>query len=203
MGYQYVSAEPEHTQAYLWPAVFAELDRLQLPPERRRAFDVGCGNGATAHALAGRGWQVRGVDPSETGIAIARAAHPGLDLRVGSSDDDLSALGTFPVVISLEVIEHVFLPRQFVRRIFDLLEPGGTALISTPYHGYWKNLALALTGKMDAHYTALWDYGHIKFWSINTLTAVLTEAGFEVLRVLPVGRIRPLAKSMLAVARRP
>jgi 2-polyprenyl-6-hydroxyphenyl methylase/3-demethylubiquinone-9 3-methyltransferase len=101
------------------------------------------------------------------------------------------------------VIEHVFLPRQFVRRIFDLLEPGGTALISTPYHGYWKNLALALTGKMDAHYTALWDYGHIKFWSINTLTAVLTEAGFEVLRVLPVGRIRPLAKSMLAVARRP
>ena len=80
---------------------------------------------------------------------------------------------------------------------------GGTAILSTPYHGYWKNLALALSGKMDAHFTALWDYGHIKFWSIATLTRLLAEAGFVDIRFKRVGRIPALAKSMIAIARRP
>jgi hypothetical protein len=47
-----------------------------------------------------------------------------------------------------------------------LLSPGGVAFISTPNHGYLKTLALAVTGKMDAHFTASWDGGHIKFFSI-------------------------------------
>jgi 2-polyprenyl-3-methyl-5-hydroxy-6-metoxy-1,4-benzoquinol methylase len=203
-GYGFASADAEHTHAYLWPTVFAELDRLGLSGDGKRVFDLGCGNGATAKALADRGWRVSGVDPSESGIGFARSAYPDLDLRCGSSDDDLPAVfGTFPAVVSLEVVEHVFLPRQFAARVRDLLEPGGTAVLSTPYHGYWKNLALAVTGKMDAHFTALWDYGHIKFWSPGTLSALLRGAGLDVVRVVRVGRIPVLARSMVVVARRP
>jgi hypothetical protein len=80
---------------------------------------------------------------------------------------------------------------------------GGNAILSTPYHGYWKNLAMALSGKMDAHFTALWDHGHIKFWSIRTLSILLEEVGFRDLQFERVGRIPPLAKSMIAVAQRP
>jgi len=97
----------------------------------------------------------------------------------------------------------VFYPRKYARCVFDLLEPGGTALISTPYHSYWKNLALTITGKMDAHFTALWDYGHIKFWSRRTLAALLEGAGLRVDHFVRVGRIPALAKSMIAVVRRP
>jgi 2-polyprenyl-6-hydroxyphenyl methylase/3-demethylubiquinone-9 3-methyltransferase len=53
---------------------------------------------------------------------------------------------------------------------------------------------------MDAHFTALWDHGHIKFWSIPTLTTLLKEAGFKRVRFLRVGRIPSLAKSMIAIA---
>jgi len=107
------------------------------------------------------------------------------------------------VVLSLEVVEHVYDPRRYAATVFSLLEPGGTAIISTPYHGYCKNLAMALSGKMDAHFTALWDHRHIKFWSIKTLSALLCEAGFVDLRFQRVGRVPVLAKSMIAVARRP
>ncbi len=61
---------------------------------------------------------------------------------------------------------------------------------------------MALTGKLDAHFTALWDYGHIKFWSIRTLSELLREAGFVEIRFERVGRIPALAKSMIAVTRR-
>lgn len=151
-----------------------------------------------------RGWDVTGVDPSEEGIAQARGVDPALKLATGSAYDDLAGqYGRFPVVLSLEVVEHVYAPRHYARTLFDLLEPGGRAILSTPYHGYWKNLALALSGRMDAHFTALWDHGHIKFWSIRTLGELLREAGFVDLRFVRVGRVPALAKAMIAVARKP
>jgi 2-polyprenyl-6-hydroxyphenyl methylase/3-demethylubiquinone-9 3-methyltransferase len=105
-------------------------------------------------------------------------------------------------VLSLEVVEHVYFPRKYASTLFSLVEPGGVAIISTPYHSYMKNLALALSGKMDAHFTALWDNGHIKFWSKRTLTSLLEEAGFVDIEFVLAGRIAPLAKSMIAIARR-
>jgi 2-polyprenyl-6-hydroxyphenyl methylase/3-demethylubiquinone-9 3-methyltransferase len=53
---------------------------------------------------------------------------------------------------------------------------------------------------MDDHFTALWDYGHIKFWSMKTLRQLLVEAGFVDIRFMRVGRIPALAKSMIAIA---
>ena len=93
--------------------------------------------------------------------------------------------------------------RGNTRRACTIFWNGGVALITTPYHGYWKNLALALTGTMDDHFTALWTHGHIKFWSRGTLGQLLDEAGFENIRFHRVGRIPPLAKSMIAVAEKP
>ena len=165
---------------------------------------MGCGNGSVAAAITKEGWQVSGVDPSSEGISAAAEMYPDLHLKEGSAYDDLVSLyGRFPVVVSLEVVEHVYAPREYARTLFDLVEPGGTAIISTPYHGYLKNLAMAVTGKMDTHFTALWDHGHIKFWSISTLTTLLKDAGFDDIRFVRVGRIPPLAKSMIAIAQKP
>jgi 2-polyprenyl-6-hydroxyphenyl methylase/3-demethylubiquinone-9 3-methyltransferase len=203
-GYRYTEAALNASHAILLPAVRRLLESLSLPLAQRRIFELGCGNGSVANALDRLGYDVTGVDPSEEGIAHASQAYPQLRLARGSAYDDLAAqYGRFPVVLSLEVAEHVYAPRDFARTVFDLLTPGGCAIISTPYHGYWKNLALAVSGRMDGHFTALWDHGHIKFWSIRTLGALLREAGFVELRFERVGRVPPLAKSMVVVARRP
>ena len=134
----------------------------------RRIFDLGCGSGAFAGVLAAQGYAVSGVDPSTSGIASARQAFPQLQLEVGSTEEDLAArFGKFPAVTSLEVVEHVYAPREFARRVYDLLLPGGVAVISTPYNGYLKNLAIAVLDGHDRHHSPLWDHGHIKFWTIK------------------------------------
>lgn len=201
-GYRYTHPDCNCAHEYLLPAITQSLERISLP--RKRAFDLGCGNGSVANWLTTQGFEVVGVDPSASGIAEANRSFPNLDLRVGSAYDPLvETFGTFPLLISLEVVEHVYAPRDYARCIVDLLEPGGHALISTPYHGYLKNLALALTGKMDAHFTALWDHGHIKFWSPKTITRLFEEAGLTVETVIRVGRIPQFAKSMLVIASKP
>lgn len=202
-GYRFRDSQTNPAHRVLLPALREELARLWARGDRR-LFELGCGNGSVAALLDGEGWDITGVDPSKQGIAQAKLRHPHLRLEFGSAYDDLALLyGRFPVVFSLEVVEHVYAPRAYARTLFDLVEPGGTAIVSTPFHGYWKNLALAVTGRMDRHFTALWDDGHIKFWSFSTLTTLLTEAGFERIRFRRVGRIAPLAHSMIAIALRP
>ena len=126
-----------------------------------------------------------------------------MQFAVASAYDDLSSVfGTFEVLLSIEVVEHVFYPRTYAKTAFDLLEPGGVAIITTPYHGYLKNLVIALCGKFDAHVNPLWDGGHIKFWSKSTLRELLTEAGFKSVEYRTAGRFPWLAKSMIAIARK-
>ncbi len=200
--YRYTSAEPTWSDQYLWPPL-SEIVLSHLKPGDK-IIDVGCGGGATAAKLSEQRFKVTAVDPSSTGIRVATEAYPKVRFAERSAYDDLaSEFGEFDAVVSLEVVEHCYWPRLFATNVFGLLRPGGLAVISTPFHGYWKNLALALAGKFDAHWSPLWDGGHIKFWSENTLRALLGEAGFVDIGFRRVGRIPPLAKSMIAIARKP
>lgn len=180
-----------HTLAYLLPKVLKCLPR---PPAS--TFEIGCGNGSTARELITHGYSVCGIDSSDQGIQYAQRYGSFI---VQSVYDDLSEWGTFDAVLSLEVIEHLIDPRLFAQRVKSLLKPNGVAIISTPYHGYLKNLALSVAGKWDDHFTALWDGGHIKFWSRNTLKELFNEVGMNEIAFYRVGRIPPLAKSMISV----
>ena len=127
-GYRYANAGCSHAHGYLLPALRHELQRQRARRDDRpaRLFDLGCGNGSVAAALATDGWDVTGVDPSSEDIAEAKEAFPELRLAQGSAYEDLVAIyGRFPVVISLEVVEHVYAPRDYARTLFDLVEPGG------------------------------------------------------------------------------
>ncbi len=196
-GYHYNPPKAEHHHAYLLPEV---LDILRTR-NSNCVFELGCGHGYIADRLSKEGFDVTGVDPSEQGIALGRQSYPALKIYVGSAYDDLPAsFGTFPTVLSLEVVEHVYDPRAYAKTLYNLVEPGGIAIVSTPYHGYLKNLAIAIVGKWDAHHSPLWDHGHIKFWSVRTLDELLREAGFKLIEFRRVGRFPALAKSMIAIA---
>lgn len=197
--YGYRSADLSLAHGYLLPGLVA-----MLGPPLGPILDLGCGNGAVARALIAEGYDVYGADASESGIAIANAESPGrffvLDVSSGELPNELAGR-RFDVVISTEVIEHLYDPRGFIAFARRILASGGEFIVSTPYHGYLKNVALAIAGKLDAHFTVLWDGGHIKFFSRNTLEHMLREQGFEVTRFTGAGRLPYLWKSMLVKAR--
>lgn len=198
-----------HTADFLYKPLRHLLAKYAFPGEQvgqRRVLDLGCGNGALAEQLSQWGYEAVGVDPSHSGVIESRARCPQLIFYQSSADaHQLTGLGLsgFDAVVSTEVVEHCYAPRLWAAAAYEVLRPGGVLICSTPYHGYLKNLALALSGKLDAHFTALWDGGHIKFWSRGTLTTLLQERGFEVLDFHGAGRWPWLWMSMLIVARKP
>ena len=149
------------------------------------------------------GYDVYGVDASATGISQASAEWPDrffvYDLSREVLPPEISGV-RFTTVISTEVIEHLYDPRGLLRTARDVLRTGGRLIISTPYHGYLKNLALAISGKLDDHFTVLWGGGHIKFFSRRTLEQMLREQGFIPTRFFGAGRFPWLWKSMLIEA---
>lgn len=198
--FRFRSAEAEHTHDYLFEPVLAACKSLGA----ESVFDLGCGNGSLCDGLAKHGFRVGGCDPSESGVAFAKERLPGSCIEVLGVYDDPSLLGSkeYDVVVSTEVVEHLFEPRALPRFATRILRPGGSLIISTPYHGYVKNLALALMGKWDFHHTPLWDGGHIKFWSRSTLTQLLESEGFQVTRFIGAGRFPYLWKSMILIAQK-
>lgn len=200
--FQYHDDEATWSNHYLWPPLIALLKRHA--PSPARILEIGCGNGATARMLASLGYEVVGFDPSESGIEIAKRACPaGVEFHVGSIDDDIaSRFGVFPVVISLEVIEHCPSSRQFMSAFMQGMQPDGVGILSTPYHGFLKNIAVVAAGKFDHHFDPLWEGGHLKFFSIRKLEQLFKEFGIGQHSIHRVGRVPPLAKSMMAVVRR-
>ncbi len=196
--YRYQDASKDHTHTYLMPVLAAMLDKSV----NRCILDVGCGNGWLANVLIEQGYNVYGTDASESGIQIANTQNPGRFFLQDLSKDDLpEPLQSikFDTIISTEVIEHLYSPKQYMDFCQRILAQngGGDLIISTPYHGYLKNLVLAFSGKMDAHFTALWEGGHIKFWSKKTLCTLIENAGLEVVEFKGAGRLPYLWKSMV------
>ncbi|MET0272659.1 MAG: class I SAM-dependent methyltransferase [Phenylobacterium sp.] len=199
--YYYADAASDHTHAYILPTVRRALARRPPPA---RLLDLGCGNGSSTAIIAALGYDVVGLDNSPMGIAEARKAFPGPRFEVADVYDDLAATyGLFDIILSLEVVEHLMSPKTYAERLADCLKPGGLAIVSTPYHGYVKNLALAVAGKIDAHHDALWEGGHVKFFSRAKLVELFARVGLELQGFDRVGRIPPLAKSMVATFVKP
>ena len=201
--YGFASADPAHMYGRLSQAVFSLAGSM---PAGTRVLDIGCGAGVLCGEFKRRGCEVVGCDLSETGIALARRTFPGCRFeRMGLSELSLQRLGEAPfdIVVSTEVIEHLYAPRTLVRAAFAALKPGGLFVATTPYHGFVKNLAISLCNHWDVHANPLWDGGHIKLFSRRTLLRILEETGFRDLQFRGVGRLPYLWMSMAAAGRKP
>jgi 2-polyprenyl-3-methyl-5-hydroxy-6-metoxy-1,4-benzoquinol methylase len=198
--YAYLDSNSSHHHDYLMPPLLELLSEKQpYSSQKLRVLDLGCGNGSLSHLIAQQGYDVVGVEDSEQGVAIARQSFPDCQF-IHASIYELPYAeleNSFDIVISAEVIEHLLYPRELVRAAKKCLKPNGRLILTTPYHGYLKNLVLAISGKMDQHFNPLWDGGHVKFFSVSTLTELLETENYRNIKFKFSGRVPFLWKSML------
>jgi 2-polyprenyl-3-methyl-5-hydroxy-6-metoxy-1,4-benzoquinol methylase len=201
--YQYreYTLRPEGHHRYLHPVVLRLLEKYV--PAGTHVLDAGCGNGNLATQMIDR-YPVCGADLSESGIGAARQLCPEGRFATASVYDDLFALfdQRFGAAISLEVVEHLYDPLALMSRLHEAVLPEGVIILSTPYHGYLKNVVMALGNRLDAHYHPWKAGGHIKFWSKQTLSRLFDMSGFDVIEFAGCGRCPWLWKSMVLVGRR-
>jgi SAM-dependent methyltransferase len=146
-GHDHASWEERYgSSTALWsgrvnPSLAAEA--ADLAPGR--ALDVGCGEGADVLWLAGRGWQVTGLDWSEVALARAaeHAAAAGLSDRVewvrGSFEDWQPPVAAYDLVTAHFLHPTAEQREVLLPRLAAAVAPGGTLLWVG--HGYHEEAA--------------------------------------------------------------
>jgi len=101
----------------------------------KTVLDLGCGGGFMSEALAQRGAQVVGVDPSQPAIAIAQthAEATGLviDYRIGAGESLPVAESSVDIVLCVDVLEHVRDLDAVLDEVRRVLKPDGLFLFDT------------------------------------------------------------------------
>lgn len=165
---------------------------------RVRVLDAGCGSGGFSGVLTARGHKVCGIDISPSAIEKARRRAPQSKFEVCSLESRLPFEDeAFDAVWSTEVIEHLFQPDFFLKEACRILRPGGRIILTTPYHGFWKNIAVSAAG-FDRHFDPKGP--HIRFFSPASLRAMLEDSGFSRVSWEGIGRLWPLYKAMFVMA---
>ncbi|HJV35901.1 class I SAM-dependent methyltransferase [Geomonas sp.] len=99
----------------------------------RRALDIACGEGRNAIFLAGRGFEVDGVDIAELGLERGRQRAGELGLTVNFIQADLEEChlqGSYDVILNFN-----FLLRPLIPEMVEALSPGGVIVMETILNG--------------------------------------------------------------------
>lgn len=200
--YVYTDDNLDHTNEYILKPLLNTLKGK----EKFKILDLGCGNGSLANKLIDLGYDVYGIDASISGIEIAKRKNSArffnLNLSTSTIPNEILSMN-FDMIISTEVIEHLYSPDNFIELCARILDNSRhkEIVLTTPYNGYLKNLFISVFDKWDHHLNPLWEGGHIKFWSKKTITKLLNAHNFDVLNIVGCGRTLYLWKSMLIHAK--
>ena len=166
---------PDDPEPWEW-----ERRRALLLAEARaseRVLDLGCGAGRFVAALRDAGADPVGVEIAEAALERARRNAPGADLRLIEPDGSLPLdHASVDLVWCSEVLEHVADTAHLLLEVRRVLRRGGRMLVTVPFHGRARNVAIALA-RFEAHFDPLGQ--HLRFYTRSSLAATLRASGFE------------------------
>lgn len=178
---------------------------VYLKTTNKSLFDVGCGAGDFLASAADHGWQIEGIEISEVAAQQANQLLGKKCVHVGTVDTVKLDNGTYDLVTSYHVIEHLLEPMVMLQRIYDLLRPGGVIFLETPNI---NSLGAKIKGANWSHIT---PPEHITYFQPSSLKFALKKIGFikintytirpqkiESLQIIP-SFLRPLASSIYGV----
>ena len=150
---------------------------------RGTLLEIGPGFGTFASVATASGsfGRVLVVEPTPEMAAACRAR--GVEVIQSRIEDvQVAAIGQADVIVSFEVIEHLFEPRQLVHQAARLLKPGGLLILSCP-NGLGFDVAV-LGPRSQAV-----DAEHVNLFNPESLTLLLSASGFSVKEVSTPGRL--------------
>lgn len=149
-----------------------------------RVLDVGAGGGGFLGMAKGLGAEVAGIELSSAARAHASNTY-GIELASQPLSDASWDGRRFDVVTVWDLIEHLADPKAMLRRITELLAPGGRVAITTPAReGALHRASIALAklsrGRISMLARHRYNLLHLQIFRRSDLRALLEDAGLTV-----------------------
>jgi 2-polyprenyl-3-methyl-5-hydroxy-6-metoxy-1,4-benzoquinol methylase len=160
--------------------------------EDKRVVEIGSANGYLLALLKRMGWQVVGIEISSKAASQAQTKF-GIPTFCGTVEQYVRHNNggmTFPLVLAIDLFEHIPQPVDFLKSIDSILEQDGLLIIDTP-NGSSQNIQTLGTDWMG------FNPFHIFLYSKENLTQLLVKMGYSIERVFSYNNRRLLAPNSL------
>jgi 2-polyprenyl-3-methyl-5-hydroxy-6-metoxy-1,4-benzoquinol methylase len=160
--------------------VLAYCDRYGMAPGTLVEIGPGFGTFAAVATESRRFERVLAVEPTpEMAQACRDRGVSVIQKRVEDVKDELTGAD---VLVSFEVIEHLFDPSVFLAQCARLVRPGGLLVLSCP-NGQGFDIAMLGAAALVV------DAEHVNLFNPSSLAGLVEGSGFEVLEVTTPGRL--------------
>jgi len=144
-----------------------------------RLLDVGCSVGFFIEVAQDSGFIVQGVELSSQAIAIAKDSVRDKISHADANEHIRKYGACYDVVTAYDIIEHTQNPKLFLEDLYSALAPGGVVAIAAPDTDHFLRYI------MGRYWSMLQPMQHNFLLSKRSIEAMLIEAGFEDVVVLP------------------
>lgn len=147
----------------------------QYKPARGRLLDIGTAGGSFMAVAKENGWNVEGCEPNRWMCEWANK-HYGLQIAPGTVFDMKLQQKSFDAVTLWDVLEHTPDPKATLKECLRVLKPGGILVVNFPDI---RSLVARLMGRRWVFLLSV----HLYYFTTHTLTKMLNDLGFRVLKV--------------------
>ena len=153
-----------------------------IPPETSRILEVGCASGMTGRVLREKGFEeIVGIEVNEE---VAQPGRPYYDQLIIGDVEQMSLpfeKEHFDCILYGDVLEHLVDPWSVLKEHHRFLKRGGTIICSIPNIRHYRIIKrLMFKGKLEYAGDGILDRTHLRFFTLDSIQAMLNEAGFEI-----------------------
>ena len=147
--------------------------------QRRNFVEVGPGFGTFSKEMQSTGFFKR-VIVIEPGSALAESCRAKGLTVIEASVETAGSLKAVDVVVTFEVLEHLFSPFDFVKGCAKILSPNGLLVLTCPNV---RGFDFTAAGKENAPF----DHEHINYFHPAAMAVLLERCGLEVVNISTPG----------------
>jgi SAM-dependent methyltransferase len=163
-----------------------------LPESVSRVLDIGAGSGATLQWL-------KTIFPraETTGVEVNAGLHDKLKQRadvaiISDVNSCFSQLGTYDLILLLDVLEHLVDSAGTLKRISSYLSPGGSVIVSVPNIAHFSvSIPLLLKRQFPYSDAGILDSTHLRFFVEESAVGLLNSSNLLVTKGIASGLSGP------------
>lgn len=167
----------EPASRVVWKARMKRLAKRDRSGGKKYFLDVGCSFGGLMQVAKESGYEPFGAEVSRYSGDYAAGRFGRKNVFIGNIETLKLPKNRFSAVTMIEVIEHLFRPREALKNIHRSMRKGGVLLVQT---ADMAGLQAALGGKRYHYYLP----GHLSYFTGKNISRLLKETGFSKVRVI-------------------
>lgn len=152
---------------------------------RSPILDVGAAQGFFGQLLHGTNLTIDAIEPNDYWAERARPYYR----QVFASTVEEAALPdrTYQMIVCADVLEHTVDPVGVIQQLRRVATDDALFIISLPNVAHLAIRLLLLFGRFPQMERGILDRTHLHFYTLDTATEMLRQAGLEVVRARPTG----------------